>query len=187
MSDITYFANTGRENTEQVGMLAARRAEELGIDTVVVASSTGTSALQVIPFLKGLRVVVVRRCTGRAAPNVQDMPDETREQLESMGAQVLTMQHAFGGINRAIQRKYNTIQIDEIIANALRVFGSGTKVAIEIAMMAADAGAARTDEDVICIAGTNGGSDTALVIRPANAQDFFDLRVREIICKPRLT
>ncbi|MCL5737007.1 MAG: hypothetical protein M1274_15820 [Actinobacteria bacterium] len=186
MSDTTYFTNTGRENTERTGMLAARRAEELGLKTVVVASSTGASALKVIPFLKGLRVVVVRRSTGRSAPNVQEMSDETRQQLESMGAQVLTMQHAFGGINRAIQRKFNTYQVDEIIANALRVFGSGTKVAIEIAMMAADAGAVRTDEDVICIAGTSGGSDTALVIKPANAQDFFDLKVREIICKPRL-
>lgn len=186
MSEITYFANTGRENTEQVGVLVARRAEELGIKTVVIASKTGYSALTIMPFLKGLRVVVVRRCTGRTAPNVQEMSDETRQQLESMGAQVLTMQHAFGGINRAVQRKFKTYQVDEIIANALRVFGSGTKVAIEVSMMAADAGAVRTDEDVICIGGTSGGSDAALVIRPANAQDFFDLKVREIICKPRL-
>jgi uncharacterized protein len=27
--------------------------------------------------------------------------------------------------------------------------------------------------------------DTALVIRPANSYHFFDLKVREVICKPR--
>lgn len=186
MSETTYFASTDRENTEQAGQLAARRAAELGIKTVVIASSTGTSALKIVPMMEGLRVVVVRRCTGRSAPNVQDMPDETKRQLEDMGATVLTMQHAFGGINRAVQRKFKTIQVDEIIGNALKVFGNGTKVAIEIALMAADAGAVRTDEEVISIAGTGGGSDTALVIKPANSQDFFDLKVREIICKPRL-
>lgn len=50
--------------------------------------------------------------------------------------------------------------------------------------MAADAGLVRTDEDVIAIAGAGRGVDTALVLRPVNSQDFFDLRVKEILCKP---
>ncbi|MCL5264668.1 MAG: hypothetical protein M1343_05670 [Chloroflexi bacterium] len=186
MSDITYFANSGRENTEQVGLLAARRAQELGIDTVLIASSTGASALKIIPYMAGRQVVVVSRSTGRMRPNVQEMPVEVRRQLESLGARVLTCQHAFGGVNRAIRRKFETYQVDEIIAAALRVFGDGTKVCIEISLMAADAGLVRTDQDVISIAGSSGGSDTALVLQPANAQDFFDLKVKEIICKPRL-
>jgi hypothetical protein len=32
--------------------------------------------------------------------------------------------------------------------------------------------------------GTGKGLDTALVLRPANSQDFFDLKVKEILCKP---
>jgi hypothetical protein len=58
------------------------------------------------------------------------------------------------------------------------------KVACEVAVMAADAGLVRTDEDVIAIAGTGRGADTALVLRPVNSQDFFDLKVKEILCKP---
>jgi hypothetical protein len=51
--------------------------------------------------------------------------------------------------------------------------------------MAADAGLIRTDEDVISVGGTGKGADTALLLRPVNSFNFFDLKVREIICKPR--
>ena len=51
--------------------------------------------------------------------------------------------------------------------------------------MAADAGLVRTDEDIISVGGTSQGADTALVIRPANSFNFFDLKVRELICKPQ--
>jgi len=66
----------------------------------------------------------------------------------------------------------------------LRTFGQGTKVAVEIALMAADAGLIRVDEDIISIGGTMTGVDTALLLRPAHTQNFFDLKVREVICKP---
>ena len=51
--------------------------------------------------------------------------------------------------------------------------------------MAADAGKVSTLEDVIAIGGSNKGADTALVLRPANMNRFFDLKVREIIAMPR--
>jgi len=42
----------------------------------------------------------------------------------------------------------------------------------------------RTDEDVISIGGSSRGADTAVVLRPVNSEDFFDLKVKEILCKP---
>ena len=61
------------------------------------------------------------------------------------------------------------------------------KVACEISLMAADSGLVRTsEEDIIAIAGSGGGSDTAVLLQPVISQDFFDLRVKEILCKPRL-
>jgi len=96
----------------------------------------------------------------------------------------LTCQHAFGGVGRAFRNKTGTYQIDEVIAYTLRTFGQGTKVAIEIALMAADAGLIRTDEDIISIGGTARGVDTALVLRGATTHTFFDLKVKEVICKP---
>jgi hypothetical protein len=42
----------------------------------------------------------------------------------------------------------------------------------------------RTDGDMISVGGTGKGTDTALVLRPATSAHLFDLRVREVICKP---
>ena len=52
--------------------------------------------------------------------------------------------------------------------------------------MAADAGLIRTDEEIIAVGGTRGGADTAVVLQPSNTHAFFDLRIKEIVCKPRL-
>jgi hypothetical protein len=51
--------------------------------------------------------------------------------------------------------------------------------------MAADAGLIPASKDIIAIAGTGHGADTALLIKPANTGRFFDLIIREIIAKPR--
>jgi hypothetical protein len=104
--------------------------------------------------------------------------------LQNLGVRVLTCQHAFGGVGRGVRNRLGTYQVDEIMAYTLRTFGQGTKVAIEMALMAADAGLVRTDEDVISIGGTESGADTALVIKPANSSRVFEMKVREIICKP---
>jgi hypothetical protein len=112
------------------------------------------------------------------------LTEENRAAILALGARLLTCQHAFGGVNRAVRRKLNTYELDEIIAYTLRLFGEGMKVACEITLMAADAGLIRTDEPVLAIAGTGRGADTAVVLRAANAQDFFDLRINEILCKP---
>ena len=88
-------------------------------------------------------------------------------------------------MGRAVNRKFGAIQVDEVIANVLRLFSEGVKVGCEIACMAVDAGHFRTDEEVVAIGGTAGGADTALVVSPSNTHAFFDMKVREIICKPR--
>jgi hypothetical protein len=62
--------------------------------------------------------------------------------------------------------------------------GQGMKVAIEVSVMAADAGLVRTDEDIIAVAGTAVGADYAIVLKPVVSDNFFDLKVREILCKP---
>jgi hypothetical protein len=84
-----------------------------------------------------------------------------------------------------MQKQFNTYEIGVTIANTLRLMGQGMKVVIEISVMAADAGLVRTDEDIIAIGGSGRGADTAVVLRPVNSNDFFDLKVKEILCKPR--
>lgn len=183
---VVYFRRPGRENTQETLGLARRRAEELGIKTIVVATSRGDTGVQAVEAFPGYKVVVVTHVTGHREANVQDLQAEKRSLIEEKGGVVLTTTHAFAGVNRAIRRRFNTYQVSEIMAWTLRIFGHGVKVCCEIALMAADAGLVRTDEEVIVIAGTGHGADTAVVLQPAHAQDFFDLKLREIICKPRL-
>jgi hypothetical protein len=180
-----YFKKPGSQNTRAVLEIAGARAEVLGIDTVLVATCSGKTAFEALEVLgTGKKIIAVTHVTGFREPNHQELSPDTRRQLESRGIQVLTCQHAFGGVGRAVRNKLSTYQIDEIIAFTLRTFGEGTKVAIELALMAADAGFIRTDEDVISIGGTGKGADTALVLRPANSFRLFDLKVKQVICKP---
>jgi hypothetical protein len=185
-SKTVYFDNPGSENTEAVLRIARQRAEELGIKDIVVASTQGDTAVKAMDAFQGLRVIVVSHVTGLREANIQEFTEENRQTVESKGGIILTAAHAFHGLSAAMRNKYNTYVIGDIIANTLRVFGQGVKVACEIALMAADAGLVRTDEDVISIAGTSRGADTAIVLRPVNTHNFFDLKVKEILCKPRL-
>ena len=179
-----YFENPGRENTEQVLRIAKKRAEELGIKTILVASTTGDTAVKAIEAFSGFRVIAVSHSAGMRSPDAQEFTEENRKIVESKGGAVLTTTHAFGGLSRAMRDKFNTYVIGDIVANTLRIFGHGMKVVCEITLMAADSGLVRTDEDIIAIAGSSRGADTAVVLSPVNTHQFFDLKVKEILCKP---
>jgi hypothetical protein len=182
----TYFDQPGQANTDRTLEIAKKRAEELGIEAILVASTQGTTGVKAAQLFADRKVVVVTHSTGFKEPNFQELREEHRAQIEAAGATILTCQHAFGGLNRAVRRKLGTYELDEIVAFVLRTFGQGMKVCVEITLMAADAGLVRVDEPCIAIAGTGRGADTAVVLTPANAQSFFDLKIHEILCKPRL-
>lgn len=165
---------------------AARRAQELDVRNVVVASTSGRTGLMAAEKFAGRNLVVVTHSTGFTGPDVQELQPVCRKKLEAAGIRILTGQHAFGGVGRAVRKRLATYELEEIMAYTLRVFGEGTKVAVEIALMAADAGLISTAEPCLSIGGTGEGADTALLLKPANAQTFFDLRVVEILVKPRL-
>ncbi len=180
-----YFSGPGPGDTEATLAAALERARMLKINKILVPSCSGRTGLMAIDlFGKGYSIIVVTHVTGFKKPDYQELPERDRRLLVERGAAVLTAQHAFGGVGRAFRKKTGTYQIDEIIAYTLRTFGQGTKVALEITLMAADAGLVRTDEDVISLGGTGSGVDTALLLRPSHTETFFDIKVREVICKP---
>ena len=179
-----YFDKVGPENTEVTLRIAKARAEELGIKTILVATTVGDSAVRSVEVFEGMTVIAVTHVTGMREANVQEFTEENRKKVESKGGIVLTTNHAFTGIGGAMRKKFQMYLEGDVIANTLRIFGQGMKVVCEIALMAADAGLVRTDEDVIAVAGTGRGADTAVVLSPANTIDFFDMRIKEILCKP---
>ena len=180
-----YFENRGKENTEETLSLARSRAEELGIRNIVVASYTGYTGALASEVFKGYNLVVSAGMMGFREPNQHRMVEENREKIEANGGKVFYHLHAFGGLGRAVKQKFGPIQVDEIIANTLRLFSQGVKVALEISCMACDAGLIESGKECVAIGGTGGGADTALVLLPSNTHRFFDTKVLELICKPR--
>ncbi|MDW7651081.1 MAG: pyruvate kinase alpha/beta domain-containing protein [Bacillota bacterium] len=176
------FAEKGPVNTEKTLQLAVERGRELGIRCFVVASNTGKTARELLKL--GVEAVVVTHHSGYQKPGFQEMPAEVMAELKDAGAALLTTTHLLGGIDRAVENKFGGSYPGGIVAHTLRMLGQGTKVCAEIAVMALDAGLIPHGEDVIAIGGSGRGADTAVVIRPAHAKDFFDCKIREIICKP---
>ncbi len=184
---IVYFEKIGRENTETTLSIARERAEELGIRTIVVASTYGDTAVRAAEVFKGFKIIAVSHATGHREPDAIEFTAENRQKAESNGVTIITAAHAFtGGVNAAMHKKFNMYLLGDVIANVLRIFGQGMKVVCEITLMAADAGLVRTDEDIIVITGSGRGADTVAVLRPVTSVNFFDLKVQEILCKPLL-
>jgi len=180
-----HFDESSRNVTDQVISLVKKFLDNNpAIEHIIVATTEGASGVAVARTFKEKNVIVVSHQTGFAEPNKNELNEEHRLEIIKEGAHLLTTTHAFAGVPRGIRRELGTWQATEIIAVAYRTFGQGTKVCAEIAMMAADAGLAPVDADVVCIAGTGRGADTAWVVQPANTQAFPKLRMRACICKP---
>jgi len=180
-----YFPGSGEVDTDETLKVTLKRAKELGIHDIVVASTRGNTGLKAVEAFKGFNVVIVPHVTGMREPGTQELGADLAEKIKAGGGKIVVAAHAFSGVNRAIQAKFDTMYPAGILAQTLRMFGQGMKVVVEITAMAADAGAIPVDKDVVAVAGSGRGADTAVVIKPAYSHTLFDMYVREIIAKPR--
>ena len=179
-----YFEKPGKENTKKTLELAFARGKDLGLSEVVVASTRGDTAYKAIEVFKGFQIIAVTYHCGFKEPFKELMSDDIKSDLQKKGVTVISATHALSGVERSVSKKHSGIYPALLIADTLRLFGHGTKVAVEISIMAADAGTL-SGSDIISIGGTATGADTALVLKPSNQSDLFDMRIREIVCKPR--
>lgn len=178
-----YFDKPGKINTEKTLALAFERGKNLNIKEVVIATSKGDTAKKALEIFKGFKVVAVTYHSGFKEPFKQVMSDSAKKYLEERGAVVISATHALSGVERSVAKKFSGLYPALLIAETLRLFGQGVKVAVEVSIMAADAGAL-TGKDIIAIGGTGKGADSSLVLKPANQSDLFNMRIREIVCKP---
>ncbi|MGE5654191.1 MAG: pyruvate kinase alpha/beta domain-containing protein [Bacillota bacterium] len=180
------FDKPGADNTQRTVELAVQRARELGIKHIVAASYRGFVAEALLPYAKEFDIAIVGQVYGFGKGGPNPMTPETRAKLESAGMKVLFTTHVLSGAERGLSTRFNGVYPVEIIAHTLRMLGQGTKVSVEVATMAFDAGLVPEETDIIALAGTGQGSDTALVMRPAHAQKIMETKIHEVICKPRL-
>lgn len=182
---VVYFEESGNLNTNALLKTVEEYARKEGITDIVVASTTGSTGAAAVDMLKGLNVVVVAHAYGFKEAGKNEMEEQYHDKIMRGRGKIFAGTHALSGAERADRKDFGTIQPLELIANVLRRMGEGTKVCVEITLMAADAGLIPINRDIIAIAGTGRGADTALRIHPANSARFFDLKIREVIAKPR--
>ncbi len=178
---IVYFENVGKENTEEVIGLVLERAKARKVKRIVVASTRGETARAFSAAVEGtdIGLVVVPwqfNYKDKGSPFPAEIVKELRERKHVVH---------FGTMLFHTVDLYNS-NTPQALANILRTFGQGTKVCLEILMMACDGGCVDAGERVIVVAGTIGGADTAFLATAAPSNHVKSLRIHEIICKPIL-
>jgi hypothetical protein len=196
------------DHADEVLELVKQWAKGKGIRRVVVASSTGKSALKAARSLRGsgIELIVVSDRAGVSfkpdelykewterlkAEKVQEYRSglfwrpEAVEQIKSLGVnKILIATELFRGINVP-----GGMNVNSIVAEVLYKISIGVKVCVEIVIMACDAGYVKPGEDAIAVAGSGTGLDSAIVISAAHSDEMFDkekgFKIREVICKPR--
>jgi hypothetical protein len=198
---IIYFDEPGPQNTDVVVQSVKQRLEESDIKHVVVASESGKTALKVARSIKdsNVRVVCVsgyagiRKVEGRAWP---DIKPRVKQDLDRLNVKVLNETPWIFKSSAIDYQFLGEASPSTIMHKVLsRLMGYGFKTAVEVTLLAAEAGAVPVDEEVISVAGTGylgGGADCAIVIRPSVLPDAWlmdverGIEIREIIAMPRL-
>ena len=179
-----YFQKAGIENTGETLRIANQEALKRGIRFVLVASTGGDTGLQAARIFhqSGIQVIVITHNAGFKEPGVQELDQKARDEIIKLGGIVHTGTHVLRGIGAALRDRYK-FSHEQVVADTLRMFGHGIKVCVEMAAMASDAGLIPPG-DIIAIAGTQKGADTAAIIKADASNRFFNIKVREILAKP---
>lgn len=178
---IVYFEEPGPANTETVLRLAGERAKARGIKKIVLASTTGETARTAAKLWSksGIKLVVVPHQYGFMFS--QRFPPELVAELSGKGHRV-----HFGTMLFHTESLYG-MNTPFVMASLLRTFCQGMKVCVEIVLMAVDGGHVDVGEEVVVVAGSGRGADTAVVALSAPSTRLADLHITEIICKPLQT
>ncbi len=182
---VEYFESPGRDNTERCLEIVSALVDE-GFSHVVVATTSGETGVMFARRLSGTQaqLVAVTHNMGFAEPNQDDCLPQARGEMEALGAKVFTGTILTRSIEAALMKKHHGVYPAYIVAETLRLFGQGIKVAVEIVVEACDAGLVPEGTDVVAVAGTGRGCDTVVVIQAHPSHRFLDVRVRQIVAKP---
>jgi uncharacterized protein len=181
------FDKPGDQNTDVCIDTVKHYIKEHGMTYVVVASTTGRTALSFCTSLKetSAKLVIVTHSVGFKEPGKDEFDQDTRKYLVQEGVPLYTGTILTHSLEKSLMDDFHGIYPGYIIANTLRRFGEGTKVAVEIVMEASDAGLVSEDAEILAVAGTGHGADTVLLIKAKPSKRFLNLEVLEILARPR--
>jgi len=173
--------------------------KEGDVKHVVVASISGRTALRFAEELRGVgvSVVCVSGYAGWVTQHGVEYPfvrGEVRKKLERLKVAIVDRTpSAFSGdtIDYGLAR-YGCIPPSWVASETLQAVGGyGLKTAVEVLLMATDCSVIPPLTDVIAVAGTDKGADTAIVARSTFSTWVFSsdsakrFQVLEILAMPR--
>lgn len=190
---VVYFPEYGEQNTDAVIECVVGRLARGDISTVVVATSTGRTALRFAERLAsrpGLRLIAVANAPG--SPYGQMQP-ELKQALVQRGVIVVDYAPYASAVysNDGKPSVMGAPDLFVLVADIWRaVGGQGFKVAMEVPIMATNVGVLSPGERVIGVGGTATGADTAIVMKTAFSTDLFAQdgakrpEMLELLCMP---
>ena len=198
LREVYYYRFKGEVNTGHVIGVAVRRALEVGVSALIVASETGRSALKVARLLRDLnarlKLVVVTHPPDETWGPRGKIPIGLKHPhnvkalkcLKSLGAIIVQSTRPLAPPSRSIS--WEQPLPETIIDKVLGIFGQGIKIAIEASLMATDSGAVNRGDLVVSLGGTFKGLDAAIVAKTTYSYYFLrEYELLEIIAKPYYT
>jgi len=167
------FDDYGPENTESVIEAVSKKIDDTGIRTVVLASSSGQTAIKFARKLEEKADII--------AVSWRKMPTKNVNQLKDMNVKICNFEDYLPLHKKGMDQ----------IRNTLYLFGQGMKVCVEVALIAVDKGMIAKGQEVITVSGTDTGADTAAIIKATSTDEMLGpkiedrLEVREVFALPR--
>ena len=185
--NVEYFEKAGYENTEKCVEIVKRLVEDEGYKHVVVASTSGETGLKFSCALSSsdVNLVVVGHSANFKAPNQDEFSKSAKETIEAKGGKVYIGTILTHSLETSLAKEHGGIYPTILITQTLRRIAQGIKVGCEIVMEACDAGLVPEGEEVIAVGGTKKGADTVSIIKSVPSKRFLQLKVLEILAKPR--
>lgn len=197
---VLYFKTPGPHNTSNVINAVKERVKKGDVKYAVVASISGKAALKVAEELKDsdLSLICVsgfpgwRTIHGIKYPFVKG---KIRKRLESLNVAIVDKvpSSLSGDTTDYGLARYGYVPASWVVAETLEAVGGyGLKTAVEAILMATDCDAIPPFNDVISIAGTDKGADTAIVAKSTFSPSMFSgdsaerFQILEIIAMPRV-
>jgi hypothetical protein len=192
--EVYYFDKPGEHNTDLVIEAVVKRLEAGGVSKVIVASTSGETALKFAHSLQGKGELV---CVSEAPYRHEAWGEKWpclqagyKQQLQEAGA-VIIDQAPYVFHSSVLERSlWGPLSPEQLVKETLYSFGQGLKVAVEVALIAVSCGSIAPYEDVIGVGGSGKGADTAIVLRATYPATMFTketnkrLEIKEIIAMP---
>lgn len=165
-NETVYFNQPGSQNTTAVLEIVEKQAKQRGIDTLVIASTSGATALKAQEKLGNqLNIIAVGTYENKTDP-------EKIEKFKKQGGQYIL---AFEDVSYDYPEDLQTELRQDI--------GQGGKVALEVVIAAVLADLVKKGEKVIGVGGAYPGADTAFIVE---ATDQFNRnKIIQILCHPK--